>query len=80
MTDRNDRSEDRAETARRTDDSELIEGMEGAPDFGGRQGQRPARDVGTQDELKSNVGDGGVTRVRNSDKKEEANTPRFNRK
>ena len=76
--DENNRSEKRADTARRTDDSELIESMEGAPDHGDRSGQRPARDVGTRDELKQAVGDGGVTRVRASDKKEEANLPRYN--
>lgn len=78
MDDRNDRSTDRAETARRTDDSELIESMEGAPAQGGRSAQGPGRDVGTRDELKQAVGDGGVTRVRASDKAEDANLPRFN--
>lgn len=83
MTDRNDRAErskQRAETAREHDDSDIIESMEDAPSHGDRQGQRPARDVGTRDELKKDVGDGGVTRVRAGDKKEEANLPRFNRK
>ena len=78
MTDRNDRSEDRAETARRTDDSELIEGMEDAPSHGNRSDNRIAHDVGTRDELKQRVGEGGVTRVRASDKKEDADLPRFN--
>ena len=78
MTDRNDRANDRAETARRTDDSELIEGMEDAPNHGDRSGHQSARDIGTRDELKQRVGEGGVTRVRGSDKKEDADLPRFN--
>lgn len=78
MSDRNDRADDRAETARQTDDSELIEGMEDAPAEGGRSGGNLQRDVGTRDELKQRVGEGGVTRVRDSDKGEEADLPRFN--
>lgn len=78
MTDRNDRSTDRAETARQTDDSELIEGMDNAPSQGDRSGHRIGRDIGTQDELKQQVGEGGVTRVRASDKAEDPNLPRFN--
>ena len=81
MSDRDDRSEDRAETARRTDDSNVIDPMHDAPDEGGRSGGNLQRDIGTRAELKQAVGDGdGVTRVRNSDKPEEANLPRFNRK
>ncbi len=80
MTDRNDRSTDRAETARRTDDSELIEGMEDAPSQGSRSGHNIATEIGTRDELKQRVGEGGVTRVRGSDKPKEANLPRFNDK
>lgn len=78
MSNENDRSEDRADTARRHDDSELIEGMEDAPSHGGRSGHQIARDIGTQDELKQRVGEGGVTRVRGADKGEETNLPRFN--
>ena len=78
MTDQNNRGEQRADEARRTDDSELIERMEDAPDFGGRSGHNLSRDVGTRDELKQEVGEGSVTRVRNSDKEPEANLPRFN--
>lgn len=80
MDDRNQRSEQRAETAREHDDSDILENAARAPSHGDRQGQRPARDVGTRDELKKDVGDGGVTRVRAGDKKEEADLPRFNRK
>jgi predicted metal-dependent phosphoesterase TrpH len=69
---------DRAETARRHDDSALIEGMEDAPAHGNRSGHRVGHDIGTQDELAQAVGDGGVTRVRASDKKEDADLPRFN--
>ncbi|MDP8993666.1 MAG: hypothetical protein M3N07_01585 [Pseudomonadota bacterium] len=79
MTDRNDRGADRAETARETDDSALIERMEEGPEQGGRLGGNLQRDVATRDELSQRVGDGGVTRVRAGDKKEEADLPRFNR-
>lgn len=78
MTDRNDRGADRAETARRSDDAELIEGMEGAPAHGNRSGHQIGHDIATRDELKQEVGDPTVTRVRESDKGEEADLPRFN--
>lgn len=81
MTDRNDPGSDRAETARRTDDSDLIESTEDAPAFGGSHGGNLQRDIGARDEIKEEVGDGdGVTRVRDSDKPEQANLPRFNEK
>jgi predicted metal-dependent phosphoesterase TrpH len=78
MSDENDRSTERFETAKRHDDSELIESMEDAPSHGNRSGHRVGHDIGTQDELKQAVGEGGVTRVRDSDKKEDADLPRFN--
>jgi hypothetical protein len=78
MTDQNNRGQQRADEARRTDDSKLIESMEDAPSEGGRSGHNIAQDVGTRDELKQRVGEGGVTRVRASDKEPEANLPRFN--
>ena len=79
MTDRNDRGADRAETARQNDDSEIIDAMEDAPAFGGSHDGNLQRDIGSRDELKEEVGDGdGVTRVRDSDKPEQANLPRFN--
>jgi predicted metal-dependent phosphoesterase TrpH len=68
----------RAETARDHDDSDLIEGIEDTPSHGDRSGHRVGHDVGTQDELKQAVGEGGVTRARDADKKNEADTPRFN--
>jgi hypothetical protein len=86
MTDRNDRGADRpmnrrAETAHRTDDSDLIESMEDAPAFAIARGGNLQRDIGTRDELHEEVGEGdGVTRVRDSDKPEQANLPRFNEK
>jgi hypothetical protein len=68
MTDRNDRGADRAETARLNDDKDITEAAEGGPAFGG-----------SHDEVHEEVGDGsGVTRVRDSDKPEQANLPRFN--
>ena len=78
MSNENDRGETRAETARRTDDSELIDRMDEAPGHGNRSGGRTAQDVSTQDELKQAVGEGGVTRVRAEDKPEEADLPRYN--
>jgi hypothetical protein len=79
MTDRNDRGADRAETARLNDDRDIIEQMEDAPGFGGSKGGNLQRDIGSRGELKEEVGDGdGVTRVRDSDKPEQANLPRFN--
>jgi hypothetical protein len=81
MSDRNDRGADRAETARRTDDKDITEAMEGGPAFGGSSGGNLQRDIGARDELNEEVGDGdGVTRVRDSDKPEQANLPRFNQK
>ena len=80
-TNRDDRSEDRAETARRTDDSNVIDRMEDAPDFGGRSGGNLQRDIGTRAALNEQVGDGeGVTRVRGADKQEDGNLPRYNQK
>ncbi|HEX9932213.1 MAG TPA: phosphatase PAP2 family protein [Allosphingosinicella sp.] len=78
MTDRNDRGADRAETARQTDDSALIEGMEGAPSHGNRNTNTLGHDLATRDELKQEVGDPTVTRVRDSDKAAEPDLPRFN--
>ena|GEM_PF-728508 len=78
MTDRNDRGADRAETARETDDSELLENMEGAPSQGSRSSNRIGHDLATRDELKQEVGDPSVTRVRDGDKGEQADLPRFN--
>jgi len=75
---RNDRGADRAETARQTDDSDLIEGMEPAPSQGSRSSNQLGHDIATRDELKQEVGDPTVTRVRDSDKGEEADLPRFN--
>lgn len=69
---------DRAETAKRHDDSDLIEDQERAPSHSGAYGHNLSRDIGTRDELEQEVGDGGITRVRDSDKPDEANLPRFN--
>ena len=78
MSDQNNRGEQRADEARRTDDSDLIEKMEGAPSFGGVNGHNINQDIATRDDLKQEVGEGSVTRVRDSDKAEQANLPRFN--
>jgi len=80
MTNRNDRASDRADTARRTDDSEVIDRMEGGPGFGGSSGGNLQRDIGGRDEMHREVGDGdGITRVRDGDKPEEADLPQFSR-
>jgi hypothetical protein len=69
---------DRAETAKRHDDSALIDSMEDAPSQSGAFGHNLHRDIGTRDELAQTVGDASITRVRDSDKEEQANLPRFN--
>jgi len=72
---------DRAETARVHDDSDIIDRIEDAPSFGGSRGGNLQRDIGARDEISEEAGDGeGVTRVRDSDKPEQANLPRFNQK
>ena len=78
MTNAENRGEQRADEARRTDDSDLIERMEDAPSFGGVNGHNINQDIATRDDLKQEVGEGSVTRVRDSDKPEQANLPRFN--
>ena len=78
MTNADNRGEQRADEARRTDDSDLIERMEDAPSFGGVNGHNINQDIATRDDLKQEVGEGSVTRVRDSDKAEQANLPRFN--
>ena len=81
MTARNDRSSDRAETARENDDSSIIDAMEDAPAFGGTTGGNLQRDIGSRDEMKEDVdGDDSITRVRDSDKPEQADLPRYNQK
>jgi len=82
MTDRNDRGSDRAETARQTDDSDLIENMEEGSSFSGASGGQLQRDIGSRAEMQhGEVGEDGVARVRDQDKSEgEANLPRFNQR
>ncbi len=81
MTDRNDRGADRAETARQTDDSDILENDEPTISHSGAQGHNLHRDIGSRDELRQATGDtDGVTRVRDSDKPEQANLPRFNQR
>ena len=63
----------------RPDDSEIIDEMEDAPGFGGASGGNLQRDIGSRDEIAEEVGDGeGITRVRDSDKPEQADLPRYN--
>jgi hypothetical protein len=72
----------RTETARQTDDSQLIESMEEAPSFSGASGGQLQRDIGSRAEMqREDVGEPGVTRVQDKDKHEgEANLPRYNQK
>ena len=77
MTDDNKR----ADSAREHDDSDLIENMDPAPDQGGRSGGNLQRDIATRAEEERRVdGKTGVTRVRGSDKPEEADLPRYNQR
>ena len=63
----------------RPDDHELIDSMEDAPSQSGVSGGNLARKIAARAEEEHEIGgDGGVTRVRGRDKKEEADLPRFN--
>ena len=69
----------RTESARAHDDRELIEAMEPGPSQSGVSGGNLQRELAARAEQEHTVGDDkGVTRVHASDKKEEANLPRFN--
>ena len=71
----------RAESARTNDDHELIDEMERAPGQSGVSGGNLQRNIASRAEEEHSVGDDeGVTRVRASDKKEQADLPRFNEK
>jgi len=64
-----DARNDRAETARRHDDRDLIEAAEDAPSAAGTAGGRIQRDVGSRDEEKRiDDPEGGVTGVEKGDK------------
>ncbi len=59
---------DRTDTARRHDDSDLIDNIEGTPSQGGRAGGVLQRDIATQAEEERFVdGKTGITRVRKED-------------
>lgn len=66
MTGKNDN--DRTETARRHDDSEMIEDAIAAPSGATRSGGTLAQDVGTRDEERQVTEDTGITRVEKRDK------------
>ena len=72
----------RTESARETDDSELIDKMEDGPGFSLTSGGILQRDIGSRAEMQhGEVGEDGVTRVRDKDKPDgDANLPRFNEK
>jgi hypothetical protein len=64
-----DTRNDRAETAHRHDDRDLIENAEDAPGGAGTSGGGIARDVASRDEAKRAIDpDAGVTGVQKSDK------------
>jgi hypothetical protein len=71
----------RTESAREHDDSDLIEAMEEAPSHGGVSGGNLQRDIGSRAEERQTTGDApGVTRVRDKDKPEDADLPRYNQR
>lgn len=66
----------RAETARRHDDSDIIDRMEDAPSHGGVSGGNLQRDIASQAEEEHLVdGKTGVTRVRAEDKPDDGDVP-----
>jgi hypothetical protein len=66
----------RADTARRHDDSDLLETVEDAPSQGGVSGGNLQRDIGSQAEEEHRVGGKtGVTRVRAEDKPDQGDEP-----
>lgn len=68
----------RTETARKTDDKDLIETMEDGPSFSGASGGGLQRDIGSRAEMQhEDVGEPGVTRVQDKEKRD-ADLPRFN--
>ena len=75
MTDDKDRGQERADSARRHDDGDIIDRAERAPGQGGTSGGNLQRDVASRDELDQTTGDGGVTRVRKSDKPDDGDEP-----
>jgi hypothetical protein len=81
MSNEIDRGRERADAARRNDDSDIIDKMEDAPSFNGSAGGNLQRDIATGDEMKQEIGDGdSITRVRDSDKRDQADLPRFYQK
>ena len=75
MTDDKDRGQERADSARRHDDGDIIDRAERAPGQGGTSGGNLQRDVASRDELDQTTGDGGVTRARKSDKPDDGDEP-----
>jgi len=64
---------------KRPDDSELIDSMEEGASQSGVSGGNLQRDIGSRAEAEHEAGDDqSVTRVRDSDKEDGANLPRFN--
>ena len=65
----------RADAARDHDDSDIIDRMEDAPSQGSASGHNISRDIGSRDEVKQEVGEGGVTRVHKDDKANDGDVP-----
>ena len=71
----------RTETARENDDKDIIENQEDAPSFGSASGGNLQREVGSRAEIThETLGKPGTEGVRDSDKPEGENLPRFNQK
>ena len=71
----------RTETARRNDDSHLIDDRENAPAFSTTSGGNLQRDIASRDEMQhGETGEPGISRVRDMDKPAGANLPRCNEK
>lgn len=66
----------RTDSARRHDDSDIIDNAETAPSHAGRSGGNLQRDIASQaEEEHGMVGEPGITRVRGEDKAEGGDVP-----
>ncbi len=70
----------RTDVARSHDDKDIIDEAadEGTVDFGGSSGGNLQRDIGSRAEAKATLRGEEIERVRDKDKPEEADRPRFN--
>ncbi len=75
MTDQDTRQQDRADAARASDDSDIIDQAERAPSQGSTSGGNLQRDIASRDEIDQTSGDGGASRVHKSDKPDDGDEP-----